>query len=394
MNNPRTEMAERLEVLIEQAAAGRGASRADALWILEEADAESGGVDLLPLLDAAGRVRRRWWGRRVQVHILNNVQNGACPEDCGYCGQAKTSEAPIQAYKLKPKEEIIAEAGAAREGGAFRYCMVLSGRGPSDRDIDHMADCIREVKERFGLETCLSSGLLDDEKARRLKEAGLDRLNHNLNTSERHYPAICSTHTYGDRMATLAAARGAGLQLCTGLIVGMGESFDDLIDVAEALQSVEAESIPMNFLVPIPGNTVVDPTCNGRPLSPELCLRTLCMMRFMNPRAEVRVAAGREVHLRSLQALALQPANSLFVDGYLLTRGSGPTATLRMIRDAGCEIVMQGSWPESLRAAWECDDPGEPGDEGPAAGTAVLKQQVVSARKLARLSVNGVDAAS
>ncbi|MEM8834696.1 MAG: biotin synthase BioB [Planctomycetota bacterium] len=362
--------------------------RADALALL---DPER--TPLLPLVHAAGVVRRARFGNRVRVHVLNNVQNGACPEDCGYCGQAKTSDAPIKAYTLKSREEIIDEAAQAKASGAFRYCMVLSGRGPDDDDIEHMAHCIREVKERFGIETCLSSGLLDEQKAQRLKDAGLDRLNHNLNTSRERYPDICTTHTYQDRLDTLRAARSAGLQLCSGLIVGMGESQHDLVDLAFELESLRTESIPVNFLVPIMGNRIGEsPTSCGKPLSPELCVRVLCLFRLANPRAEVRVAAGREGHLRSLQTLAMEPANSLFVDGYLLTHGAGPIPTLRMLRDGGFEIELAGAgwdaWNERLRSVL---DSGELDvfhvDSIRPAETGVLKEDRLSERKLAKLRI-------
>ncbi len=348
-------------------------------------------IPLLPLVQAAGVVRRHFHGLRVQVHQLNNVQSGACPEDCGYCGQSRDSTAPIQPYRLKPREEIIAEAQTARDNGAYRYCMVLSGRGPSDADIEHMAECIREVKAQFGLETCLSAGLMSDDQVRRLKEAGLDRINHNLNTSRRHYPEICSTHTYQDRIDTLSAARRAGLSLCSGLIVGMGESHADLLDVAFELRSLRAESIPVNFLVPIEGNPVTDAGLDGRPLTPQRVLRVLCLFRFANPTAEVRIGAGREGHLRSLQALALEPANSLFVNGYLLTRGSDTFETIRMIVDAGFEVVITGDdWPAEVRRLIEETRTG--GAAAFAYGTSaasVLREDKISPRKLAKMSVNG-----
>lgn len=345
-------------------------------------------VPLLPLVHAAGQIRRAFFGTGVQMHLLHNVQSGACPEDCGYCGQAKSSDAPIQPYKLKSKDEIIAEAARARDSGAYRYCMVLSGRGPSDSDIDHMVECIGEVKRRFGLQTCLSAGLLDEAKARRLQNAGLDRLNHNLNTSERHYPAICTTHTWRDRADTLRAARGAGLQICSGLIAGMGETIDDLVEVAGALRSVGADSIPVNFLVPIPGNRVIEPMCDGEPLTPELCLRVLCMMRCVNPSAEVRIGAGRETHLRSMQALALEPANSLFIDGYLLTTGSDTLATVRLIRDAGFEIELgKSTGAQEFQKQLDSLDMG--GTERQR--LAVLKTEHLSPRKLAKLHIDGVE---
>lgn len=372
-----------LHDLVQNALNGEPVSRATALAMLGD------DMPLLPLAHAAGLVRRHHFGNRVQVHVLNNVQNGACPEDCGYCGQAKTSDAPIQAYKLKSREEILDEAEQAARSGAFRYCMVLSGRGPSDSDIDHMADCIREVKERYGIQTCLSSGLMDADKARRLADAGLDRLNHNLNTSAGHYPSICTTHTYGDRVETLRAAREAGLSLCSGMIVGMGEAKADVVEVAAAARDLRIDSIPVNFLVPIPGNDVVQPSIADATLTPAFCVRVLCMFRFMNPDAEVRVAAGREGHLRSLQALAMEPANSLFVDGYLLTRGDGPLPTLRMLRDAGFDIELEGAeWNEAVRTLVNNGALDTFAlDEQVPSDLAVLKEDRLSERKLAKLRI-------
>ena len=181
---------------------------------------------------------------------------------------------------------------------------------------------------------CVSAGLLNDDSARTLKEAGLDRLNHNLNTSEERYPHVCTTHTYFDRLNTLASARKAGIQLCSGLIAGMGEAPKDIIDVALQLRELKVESIPVNFLVPIEGNQLIQ----AKDLSPQYCLRILCLYRFLNPASELRVAAGREGHLRSMEVMALYPANSLFLQGYLNTKGSSNLKTLRMIRDAGFEI--------------------------------------------------------
>lgn len=303
--------------------------RSDAAAILR-----GDGVDLLRLLDATGQVRRAFRGDAVTIHVLDNVRNGACPEDCGYCGQSKDSDAPLAPYKLQPVDAIVADAEAAQQRGAYRFCMALSGRGPSDRDIEHMCEAIGRIKD-MGMRTCLSAGLLDDAKAAQLKSAGLDRLNHNLNTSRRHYPSICETHTYDDRVDTLRAARDAGLGVCSGVIVGMDETHEDLLDVAYALRAINAESIPVNFLLPIEGNRVNHPRSGGRPLDPQFVLRVLCMMRLVNPKAEIRIAAGREAHLRSLQPLGLYAADSLFMDGYLLTEGSTVDETIRMILDAG-----------------------------------------------------------
>ncbi len=322
-------MFDRYARLAERALADEPPTRDEALWILDGED-----VALLPLLHAAYLPREKHFGRRVQVQVLNNVQNGLCPEDCGYCSQSRDSEAPIRKYAMKPREEILAEAERAARAGATRYCMVLSGRGPTLERTRELARLIREVKERFPIAVCLSVGLVDDEKARILAEAGLDRLNHNLNTSERHYPEICSTHSYADRLATLSAAHRHGIATCSGFILGMGERSEDVLDVAFRLRALEVPSIPVNFLVPIEGNPVV----SDGSLTPERCLRALALMRLVNPRAEVRAAGGREGHLRSLGALVLWPANSLFVEGYLTTRGDAVNETYRMIADAGFEI--------------------------------------------------------
>jgi biotin synthase len=302
-------------------------------------------VPLLALLQEAYQVRHRFFGNRVLVHVLNNAQNARCPEDCGYCSQSAISGAPLRPYPWKPKEELLADARRALEAGAFRYCMVASGRGPTTRQVEALCEVVRAIKREVPIGVCVSVGLLDLEKATLLKQAGVDRLNHNLNTSEAHYPAICSTHTHADRVATLRAAQQAGLEACSGLIIGMGERDEDIVEVALQLRELRVPSIPVNFLIPIEGNPVRD---DGS-LSPERCLRALALLRLANPSAEVRAAGGREGHLRSLQPLALYPANSLFVEGYLTTRGDQRLETYRMIRDAGFVVER----PDGTPASWE-----------------------------------------
>ncbi len=292
-------------------------------------------IDLLPLVHAAYRVRFARWGKTVQVHVINNAQNGRCPEDCSYCSQARTSDEPIADYPMKSEEEILDEARRAYEAGAHRYCMVFAGRGPGDGRTQRLADLVRQIKSRYAnMEVCVSAGLLDDQKAKVLADAGLDRYNHNLNTSPRNYAKICTTHTYQDRVDTLAAARNAGMECCSGLIVGMGETRDELIDLAMTFRRMDAKSIPVNFLLPFEGTHAT----GADELTPEYCLRVLCLFRLANPTAEVRVAAGREVHFRSLQVMSLYPANSLFLDGYLNSRGDAAATTLQMLADAGFKI--------------------------------------------------------
>ncbi len=246
---------------------------------------------------------------------------------------------------MKPQDEVVADAFKAKDGGAFRFCMVMSGRGPSDSAVDKMCETIRAVKEETGLKTCLSVGLMSDDQTRRLKDAGLDRVNHNLNTSEEHYGEVCSTHDWNDRHATLKSARNAGLELCSGYIFGMGESFEDRIDMCLAIRDLAPESVPVNFLLPIEGNRLQVPTG----LSPEICLRILCAVRYAAPTSEVRVAAGREYHLKDLQALSLWPANSLFADGYLLSEGDAQDRTIELIHNAG--FIPEGNFPATQESS-------------------------------------------
>lgn len=317
------------DALADRALAGDSPSRSEAEALLTDPS-----VDLLPLVHAAYRVRLANCGKDVQVHVINNAQNGLCPEDCGYCSQAKTSEVDIDKYAIKDTQEILDEARRAYEAGAHRYCMVFSGRGPNDKRTETLANLVSEIKATYNLEVCVSAGLLDDDKAKVLADAGLDRLNHNLNTTEAHYGEICTTHTFQDRLDTIAAARNNGIDVCSGMIVGMGETHSDVVEVAFRLRELEASSIPVNFLLPFDGTTITPPDY----LTPNYVLRVLSMFRFVNPTAEIRIAAGREVYLGDLQSLCLYPANSLFLDGYLNSKGDAARKTLQMISDAGFTI--------------------------------------------------------
>jgi len=320
--------------LAERVLAGESPGREEALALLRAPEA-----DLLPLLGAAFRVRRRHFGVAVQIHYLMNAKSGICPEDCAYCSQSSVSGAVIDRYALVDEARLLEGAARAAEAGSRRYCIVISARGPAEEEVERIAAAVRRIKTAHaGLSVCCSLGLMDGPQARRLREAGVDRVNHNLNTSEAYYPQICSTHTYADRVGTLAACREAGLELCSGVIFGQGESDANAVEVCEALRAVGPESIPVNFLNPIPGTPL-----EGTPLlGPWKCLKLLALMRFTNPRSEIRVAGGREVQLRGLQPLALYPANSLFVDGYLTTPGQAAEEAHRMIADLGFEVDAAG----------------------------------------------------
>jgi biotin synthase len=328
--------------------AGKPLTSEEALKILLADD-----VEILNLLAAAFRVRHHYFGRQVRLHFLMNAKSGLCAEDCGYCSQSKVSEADIPKYNLLTREKLLAGACAAAERKAKTYCLVISARGPSEKEIRTLEQIVPEIKQLYQLDICTSLGLLTPEHARRLKACGVNRINHNLNTSDRYYAEICSTHGYQDRLDTLLASRDAGLELCSGGIIGMGESPQDVVDMALALRDLGVDSIPVNFYYPIEGTPLArlkgtrsqGAVSAGREtpgLTPNYCLKVLSMVRLTNPDRQIRIAGGRELHLRSMQAMGLYAANSLFVGDYLTTKGQLPEADYAMIHDLGFEIEGNG----------------------------------------------------
>lgn len=305
----------------------------DALAMLAAPDGE-----LLDLMHAAFRVREHYFGRKVQLYLLMNAKSGLCPEDCSYCSQSKTSTAEIPRYNLLNRDELLAGAQAAVDRQACTYCIVISARGPNEREMAAVEEIVPEIKQRFRLNVCACLGLLTNEQAQRLKACGVDRVNHNLNTGGEFYDEICTTHSYQDRLDTLHAVRDAGLEICSGGIVGMGEQPKDVVDMALELRELGAHSIPVNFLNPIEGT----PLAGQDELTPTYCLKVLAMFRLVNPDREIRIAGGRELHLRTLQALGLYAANSIFVGDYLTTKGQLPKQDYEMIRDLGFEVVESG----------------------------------------------------
>lgn len=342
-----------LDSLVARGLAGTAPTRAEAVAVLR-----TGDDDLLDVVAAAGRVRRHRFGRRVRLNYLVNLRSGLCPEDCTYCSQRLGSRAQVLKYSWLSTDGAVAAARAGVDGGARRVCLVASGRGPSDRDVARVSAMVDGIKrEHPDVEVCACLGLLGDGQAEQLAAAGADAYNHNLNTSEATYADICSTHEYADRVETVARAKGAGLSPCSGLIAGMGESDEDLVDVAFSLRDLGADSVPVNFLVPFDGT----PLAGTWDLAPQRCLRILAMVRFVCPTAELRLAAGREVHLRSLQPLALEIVSSIFLGDYLTSEGQAAQADLDLLADGGFEVeagpggagarVAQGDRSETLRAA-------------------------------------------
>ncbi len=329
-----------LDALAEKALARELPFREEALRVLDSQDDE-----LMDVVAAAFKVRLRYFGRRVKLNYLVNIKSGRCPEDCFYCSQRRGSAADVLKYTWLKPDEVTESAEAGVRAGAKRVCLVASGRGPTDADITRVSRAITEFKARNpDIEVCACLGLLSDGQAERLHEAGTTAYNHNLNTAEANYADICTTHSYQDRAGTVGRAKAAGLSPCSGLIAGMGESDEELADVVFALRELDPDSVPVNFLIPFEGT----PLGGEWNLTPQRCLRILAMVRFICPDAEVRLAGGREIHLRSLQPLALHIVNSIFLGDYLTSEGQPGGRDLEMIADAG--FTVEGAGDRTLPA--------------------------------------------
>ncbi|WP_343076207.1 biotin synthase BioB [Natronoglycomyces albus] len=299
----------------------------------------------MEIVAAAAQLRHEHFGNKVKLNYLVNLKSGLCPEDCGYCSQRLGSKADILKYKWLSADDATSQASAGVQGGASRVCLVASGRGPTDKDVERVGETIAAIRRQNpNVEVCACLGLLKEGQAERLSQLGADAYNHNLNTSDDQYGEICSTHTYDDRIDTVNSARDAGLSPCSGLIAGMGETDEDLVSVVLRLRELNADSVPVNFLLPVKG-TPLEGTWD---LDPQRCLKILSMVRLAHPSTEVRLGAGREVHLRNLQAVALQVVNSIFLGDYLTTEGQGAKKDLELLSDAGMEPLEPVTFPESV----------------------------------------------
>nr|WP_323374333.1 biotin synthase BioB [Paenibacillus sp. JNUCC-31] len=297
---------------------------------------EANDDEVLPLMQAAFQVRQYFYGKKVKLNMIINAKSGFCPEDCGYCSQSIVSTAPIQKYSLLDKETLLAGANEAMARKAGTYCIVASGKGPTNKELDQVVEAVKEIRQTMPLKICACLGILKDGQAERLAEAGVHRYNHNLNTSKANYPSITTTHTYDQRIETVEKVKAYGMSPCSGVIIGMGESNQEIVEMALALRELDADSIPINFLNAIPGTPL-----EGAGRTPAMkALKVLALFRFICPSKEIRVAGGREINLRTLQPLSLYAANSLFVGDYLTTAGQEISNDHQMIEDLGFEIEL------------------------------------------------------
>ncbi|MCD8827605.1 biotin synthase BioB [Staphylococcus gallinarum] len=300
-------------------------------------------IDTLEMVDQAYQLRKHYYGHKVKLNMILNAKSGICPEDCGYCGQSRDMKKKTR-YGLVDKEKISEGAEVAHDNNIGTYCIVMSGRGPSDKEVDYIADTVKDIKQAHPqLKICACLGIAKDEHAVKLKDAGVDRYNHNLNTSENYHDNVVTTHKYQQRVDTVETMKKHNISPCSGVICGMGESLQDRVDMAFALKEIDADSIPINFLHPIKGTKFGDMD----ELTPMKCMRILALFRLVNPTKEIRIAGGREVNLRALQSMSLMVANSIFVGDYLITGGQPNKMDFDMIKDMGFEIDYDNLVPEA-----------------------------------------------
>ncbi|PLR66292.1 MULTISPECIES: biotin synthase BioB [Bacillaceae] len=318
---------------------GKEINEEEALNILNSDDDE-----LLSLLHGAFTIRKHYYGKKVKLNMIINTKSGLCPENCGYCSQSSISAAPIEKYRMMDRESILAGAERAYNLKVGTYCIVASGRGPSEKELDTVVSAVKDIKDQYGLKVCACLGLLKPNQASRLKEAGVDRYNHNINTSKEHHESITTSHTYDNRIETIEAVKASGISPCSGVIIGMRETKKDVVNMAYSLKALDADSIPVNFLHAIDGT----PLEGTDDLDPRYCLKVLALFRYMNPTKEIRISGGREVNLRSLQPLGLYAANSIFVGDYLTTKGQESTSDHEMLKDLGFEVEFDFEENEAL----------------------------------------------
>jgi biotin synthase len=323
-----------LNNLAERVISGEKLTKEEGLQILSIPDELA-----MELVEEASKVREYFFENQMEFCSLINAKNGACTEDCSFCAQSSHYKTPINAYGLVSKDEMLAGAEKAVAINANRYCIVVSGRRASKEEVDKIADAVKEIKKSYPIKVCCSLGTIDEEDLTKLKDAGVDRINHNLETSERYFPKIVSTHTWKERYETIKKIQKVGLSTCTGGIFGMGESDEDIVDLAMTYRDLKVDSIPLNFLIPIPGTPLED----KHNLTPLKCLKIIALFRLFNPKSEIRLCGGRELNLKDYHDVAFEIANCLMVGGYLTRAGREPGKDEEMARRLGRELIKNGA---------------------------------------------------
>ena len=310
-------------------------SREEAIAILNTPD-----ENLQELVTRAEILRRKYKGNHVSIHILTNARSGNCSQDCAYCAQSCRSKADIDKYRWVADEKLYEDNVFVKDHHLSRHCIGLSGMKFSDEEIEELAKKIRKMKQD-GTHLCCSIGFLTRHQALILKEAGLDRINHNLNSSRSYYSKICSTHAFEQRVANIKMLQELGYEICSGGIIGMGESKEDVVDMLLELREIKPEALPINFLLPIPGTPLEHADMSG--LTTAYCMKVLCLARLLVPTADIRCAAGREVYFKGEEKMLLSVVYSIFASGYLTAGGQGIQDTIRTIVDAGFTYEIESA---------------------------------------------------
>jgi biotin synthase len=318
-----------LKIAPNNSASNQGIDKKEAFALTGKKDAE-----IYDLFALANRIRNRYKGNKVDLCSIINAKSGACPEDCSFCAQSAHNNSASDVYPVKDRTSIIEAARSAKKKGVKRFCVVTSGNKPSDRELEEICGHIYEIK-KIGLSPCATLGMLDLDQLKILKSAGLHRYHHNLETSEAYFSEICTTHTYKDKINTILAARSIGLSICSGGIFGLGESWEDRIEMAFALREIGVDSVPVNFLTPVDGT----PMGSREVLDPLEALKIIAIYRLIMPHTGIRVCGGRPAALRSLHSLIFTAgADGLLMGNYLTTKGRSPDDDLQMIKDMGLVI--------------------------------------------------------
>lgn len=298
----------------------------------EEAEQLLATNNIMVLADCANTITRAFNGDTVDVEALINAKSGKCPEDCSFCAQSSFYDTGITKYPLLPKQVLVDNAKKAKDSGATSFCLVCAYRDPPEKDFQQICETISEIRSRVDIEVNVSLGFMTAARARRLRELGVKRYNHNLEAAESYFSKICKTHDFADRVNTARVVKEAGLELCSGGIIGMGESKKERLELAFSLASLHPEEVPINILIGREGT----PMAGFEPIEPLEAIKTIAVWRFIMPKTILKIAGGREVHLKDKDRLALKAgANGIITGGYLTTGGNEPNKDIAMIREIG-----------------------------------------------------------
>jgi biotin synthase len=296
---------------------------------------ETKGPDIIELAAVANRVRIEFNGNHIDLCSLLNAKSGRCPEDCAFCAQSAHYQTEAPVYPLMDMNRIVEEAKEAQRKGTGRFCLITSGREPNDKEFEVILRALDQIRRETSLDLDCSLGTLTEERAESLKKVGVTRYNHNVETAETHFPKICSTHSYRDRVKTIEVLKEQGFSICCGGIIGLGESPQQRLELAFSLRALGIDCIPFNILNPRPGT----PLEHSESVQPMEIIKTIALFRLIIPKGTIKIAGGRETNLRDLQSLAfLAGANGLILGNYLTTLGRNAEDDLAMIRDLGFDI--------------------------------------------------------